>query len=190
MRVTLTARRSSLTHPTSKSGAKKRLIATHPKLEISLTPSNQRKRQFLIATKTAFPETPVPTPRGPRVAVGIPRFTNHDPRITAGLIGNGILECLLTHSKQSTGTGSNREKNRARFRITNHSSRLTNHDSRVTALTTRSPQFPPLRRPSLCYSHRVARVPPCELRASAPARHEACGSLPPLPAKEVILCAF
>jgi hypothetical protein len=53
-----------LPHP-SKTRAKKRVIATHPKLEIALTASNQRARQFLIATNNDDPTSigilPVPS---------------------------------------------------------------------------------------------------------------------------------
>ena len=66
-------------------------------------------------------------------------------------------------------------------------SRITNHKSPLTAHTTPSPQLPSLPAPSLCYSH---RVPPNGLRAIAPTRPMASGSLPLFPAKEVILCAF
>jgi len=126
----MTSRFPSLVHPTSKSGAKKRLIATHAKLESSITPSNQRKRQFLIATKNRFSETLVPTPRRSQIAGRLSQPTRRDPRICADLIANGILERFVIYSKQITGTSSNREKNRARFWFTNHNSRLTNHESR------------------------------------------------------------
>ena len=185
MRVILTARRSSPFHPTSRSGAKKRLIATHANSKFSLTPSNQTKRQFLIATRNAFPEAPILAHRGPRIAGSQP--TDRDPRIAADLIANGILERLLTHSKQSIRTRSNREKTGAPLQPAIHASRFTIHKSRVTALTTPSPELPPLPPLPLCYSH---RVPPNGLRAIAPVRPRVSGSLPLFPAEEVILCAF
>jgi len=179
-----------MVHPTSKSGAKKRLIATFTKLKIQLSPGEPTLRQFLIATKNDFPDRPVIPHRRSQPASRLSQRTDRDPRIAADLIANGILESLLTHSKQSIRTCSNREKTGIPLQLAIHASRFTTHKSRLTALTTPSLELPPLRTPSLCYSHRVARVPPSELRASAPARHEACGSLPPLPAEEVILCAF
>jgi hypothetical protein len=101
--------------PTPCKKAKKRLIATHPNSKITLTPSNQSKRQFLTAT------------------------------------------------------------------------RIPNHDSGLTSFTTLASQLPPLPASPLWYSH---RVPPNGLRALAPTRPMASGSLPLFPAKEVILCAF
>ena len=121
-----------MVHPTSKSGAKKRLIATFTKLKIQLSPGEPTLRQFLIATKNDFPDRPVIPHRRSQPASRLSQRTDRDPRIAADLIANGILESLLTHSKQSIRTCSNREKTGIPLQLAIHASRFTPRDSRLT----------------------------------------------------------
>src|SRR5260370_31675075 len=89
---------STFQNPTiSSQRAKKKLIATHPKLEIAATRSKHRTSPFLIATKNTILESPFFSFYGPCV-------TNRSrPR---------RFECDSNQSEQSLGDASNHHKMR------------------------------------------------------------------------------
>ncbi len=59
------------------------LVATVPNSKFELSPSKPALSQFLVATKTAFPENPSLAQRKPRSAECSPPITDHQSPITA-----------------------------------------------------------------------------------------------------------
>jgi hypothetical protein len=69
--------------------------------------------------------------------------------------------------------------------------RTTTHQSPITSFTTPSVELLSLPTPPLCYSHRVTRVPPMGLHATAPARDPwQAGAFPYSQPEERVLCTF
>jgi len=141
VRVIITARRTVPFNPTREKKAKKRLPATLPRVEFIPSALESILSQFLVATKSHFPETRSLEKRGPGAADHRPRVAARGPQIAA------LASPRTTHQPALSSP----------------------NGSPLTALTTLSPQLPPLPRPPLCYSRRRTRVPPSGLRASAPA---------------------
>jgi hypothetical protein len=205
VRVIITTRGVSQTHPTSILGAKKRLIATHPSSEILVTPGESKSYQFLIATLKRFgavemlglgdaeerffdsasrPEDRKGRCSGKNKASGC-SAQNDGPRRCAAERGSQQSQALSGNAITHKSRAAHRRPQLAALRP-----RLTKYGSPITALTTPSPQLLSLPAHPLWYSRRVIRVPPIGLRAPAPARLMVREGLPPARTQEVILCAF